>query len=750
VRPARPERLRPLLAKSSRSPGLPEGAATLRGHTAFVIEAAQQLLEHRGQASLRAAGLGGEHEERLRRLVRVGAAVHDLGKCSEHFQAMLRRERSEPQLVRHEALSLWLCWPGQPLGAWLLQAVQDEEELCLALVCAAAHHRKFLRDAVASKESGAGTRLTLLTHHPDFGHTLELIARRLSLGAPPTFTAPHEVTVSWNDGPEQQLREWQEDFERRVGLGSPSARLLSVAKALVLAADVAGSALPRAEEKPAWIGEELTHRASGERMFSVVEKRLDGHPLRPFQQAVARSRAPLTLAQAGCGTGKTVAAYAWAARQYPGRQLWLTYPTTGTATEGFRGYVRGSGLAGMLEHGRAEVDLRLMDLQEGDGTGASRTWDRLEALRAWGREVITCTVDTVLGLIQNQRKGLYAWPALCEACVVFDEVHAYDARLFGSLLRFLEALPGIPALVMTASLPTARLQALRALSQRVQGVALEEVEGPEELEQHPRYRRLRGESPWQAVEDCLGAGGKVLWVNNTVDRCLDVAGEAERRGLPVLRYHSRFRYVDRVRRHQDVIEGFQRSGPALACTTQVAEMSLDLSAGLLVTELAPIPSLIQRLGRLNRGGLPTEAAPFVVLPVPAALPYEAPELREAEAWLERLGDVPVSQRALREQWQEPSETWAQNPIPSAWLDGRFTTVPDTLRESSPGLTVLRQEDAKEVQSGRVKAQEVALPMNMPPSSVGPWQSWPRVQSLPVAPPEALDYDEQRGARWRKP
>ena len=33
--------------------------------------------------------------------------------------------------------------------------------------------------------------------------------------------------------------------------------------------------------------------------------------------------------------------------------------------------------------------------------------------------------------------------------------------------------------------------------------------------------------------------------------------------------------------------------PGFAATTQVAEMSLDLSADLLVTDLAPIPALIQ-------------------------------------------------------------------------------------------------------------------------------------------------------------
>jgi len=748
----RAEAERPLLAKSPPRTGPIPGAATLRGHTALVLSAARELLEHRAEASLRAVGLPPGLATRLRALVLTAAAVHDLGKCGDHFQAMVRREREAPQLVRHEALSLWMCWPGQPLASWLGAAVEGEGDLCLALVAAAAHHRKFWSEAIAPEDSGAGSSLELLMHHADFHATLTLIADELGLPPPPSFSEPHRVQVSRRSHPRQQFLAWQEDFERRVPRGSEEARLLPVVKALVLAADVAGSALPRAGEKRGWIGAQLSQRATGEEMASVVERRLAGRPARPFQEAVARSSGPLTLARAGCGSGKTVAAYAWAARQHPGRQLWLTYPTTGTATEGFRDYLPGTDVSGRLEHSRAEVDLELLDLRrEGEG---HRGEDRLDALRAWGMDVLTCTVDTVLGLVQNQRKGLYAWPALCDACVVFDEVHAYDARLFGALLRFLEALPGIPVLLMTASLPSARLQALRSLCQRVHGVSLAELEGPAELEALPRYRRVLGASEWSEVEACLAGGGKVLWVSNTVERCLDVAREAERRGLPVRRYHGRFRYGDRVQRHGEVIQAFQREGAVLACTTQVAEMSLDLSADLLVTDLAPIPALIQRLGRLNRRSSPERPAPpapFVVCPF-SGPPYDDPPglLREADAWLERLGTGPVSQRDLVAAWDAPPEDRVPGLLPSAWLDGGFTTVPVELREASPGLTVLRAEDVEAVRrEGRAKALEAALPMNSPPRALR-WTAWERVHFLPVAPPEALDYDPQRGARWRKP
>ncbi|WP_434384577.1 CRISPR-associated helicase Cas3' [Melittangium boletus] len=747
---ARPvESARPLLAKSPPESGPVPGAATLRGHTALVLAAAGELLEHRAAASLRAAGLAPGLEGRLRTLVLTGAAVHDLGKCSDHFQGMVRRERQAPQLLRHEALSLWMGWPGQPLAAWLGAGLEGEDDLRLALVAAAGHHRKFWSKALAPDGSGAGSTLDLLLHHEDFHATLKVIADVLHLGPPPSFPTPCRLTVSRRSSPEDQLRAWHEDFERRIARGSVEARLLPVVKALVLAADVAGSALPRAGEKGGWIGAQLSRRATGAGLVSVVSRRLEGRPLRPFQEAIAHSAAPLTLARAGCGSGKTVAAYAWAARQHPGRQVWLTYPTTGTATEGFRDYLPGTEVSGRLEHSRAEVDLDLLDLRE-DGAPL-RGEDRLDALRAWGMDVLTCTVDTVLGLVQNQRKGLYAWPALCDACVVFDEVHAYDARLFGALLCFLEALPGIPVLLMTASLPEARLQALRALGQRVHGVPLAEIEGPADLEGLARYQRVFAEAEWSAVDACLARGGKVLWVSNTVERCLRVSEEAEQRGLPVRRYHSRFRYADRVLRHGEVIDAFQQAGPVLACTTQVAEMSLDLSADLLVTDRAPIPALIQRLGRLNRRATPaspSSPAPFLVLPF-AGQPYDEKLLREADVWLERLGTGPLSQRALVDAWTPRPEAEDSRPLPSAWLEGGFTTEPAALREASPSLTVLRAEDADAVRRGQAKSQAMALPMNSPPQGLS-WAVWPRVDFLPVAPLEALDYDPLRGARWRKP
>jgi CRISPR-associated endonuclease/helicase Cas3 len=739
-----PSTINVLLAKSRSSKDRILGGETLQGHTACVLAAADVLLAERGQASLDAAGLTGVRVERLVAVVRTAAFAHDLGKANDHFQLMVRGRRAEPQLVRHEALSLWLCWPGQPLGVWLRPAVESHTDYLLAVMAVAGHHRKFTKSAFAPEGCGAGVSLTLLLGHPDFAKVLTRGQKELNLGDPPSLK-DEELTVTVRKHPRADFERWQREAEDLVRVGTEGAKLLAVAKALLLAADVAGSALWKAKEKPSWIGDQLRCRPGAAELEEIVTNKLGGQPLRPFQRAVAASDAPLTLVRAGCGTGKTAAAYQWAAERCVGRQVWVTYPTTGTATEGFRGYVRGlDGVRAMLEHGRAKVDFEILKLR-GDDESATRDYDRLEAMRAWGAGVVTCTVDTVLGLVQNHRKGLYAWPGLSHAAVVFDEIHAYDDLLFGSLLRFLEALPGLPCLLMTASLPAHRLRAIEQLCRRVHGRELAVVDGPRELEALPRYRLVEADDPMALVREHVSGGGKVLWVSNTVDRCMAVA-----QGRPeVLVYHSRFRYVDRVRRHQAVIDAFGRAGqPAWASTTQVAEMSLDLSATLLVTDLAPVPAMIQRLGRLNRHSTPERPAPlgeFVVVPFGAQQPYPEKEtMAAAQAWVDALRGRELSQRDLIDAWGQNVDE-AVREAASSWLDRRFTTEPHELRESSPGLTVLLADDAPRVRRGEVEAVEVALPM--PPPRGDAWKQWEVEKYHPVAPAGALTYDETRGGRW---
>ena len=153
----------------------------------------------------------------------------------------------------------------------------------------------------------------------------------------------------------------------------------------------------------------------------------------------------------------------------------------------------------------------------------------------------------MLGLIQNNRAGLFALPAIANGAFVFDEVHAYDDRMFGALLRFIGAFRGAPLLLMTASLQAHRLDEIRRLCAEF-GQVFATVEGPGDLERIARYRlvRVKLETAWSEVVRALTSGMRLLWVVNTVDRAVQLYKEVRKRGdWPVIAYHSRFRYGDR-------------------------------------------------------------------------------------------------------------------------------------------------------------------------------------------------------------
>jgi CRISPR-associated endonuclease/helicase Cas3 len=113
---------------------------------------------------------------------------------------------------------------------------------------------------------------------------------------------------------------------------------------------------------------------------------------------------------------------------------------------------------------------------------------------------------------------------------------------------------------------------------------------------------------------------------------------SERLGL----IHSRFRPADRAR-HEALLAG---EGDRIVVATQAVEAGVDVSARLLITELAPWSSLVQRFGRCNRRGEFKRDAEIFWIDVKSnedkdglALPYDAAILSKARIALAKLSDA---------------------------------------------------------------------------------------------------------------
>ena len=255
----------------------------------------------------------------------------------------------------------------------------------------------------------------------------------------------------------------------------------------------------------------------------------------------------------------------------------------------------------------------------------------------------------------------------------------------------------------------------------------------------------------------------MLWVTNTVDRAVADAKSLKDSGALVEPYHSRYRYGDRLERHKAVMtlasRGAHRGG-GVAVTTQVCEVSLDISVDLLVTEVAPPASLIQRLGRLNRWATPEDPQPprpaLVVEPEnvsPRYYPYEPSDLALGREWLKAVGDRVTSQTDLANVCQTLSGSRQQlTRERSAWLDEGVTFARQPVREDGVTANFVRTEDADRCLDGRGYPSAKEVQRNMIPMVVGPVMKeisgWKTLGPAILAPAGRIDYRPLWGATWR--
>ncbi|MDX3851332.1 type I-E CRISPR-associated protein Cse1/CasA [Streptomyces sp. AK02-01A] len=242
------------------------------------------------------------------------------------------------------------------------------------------------------------------------------------------------------------------------------------------------------------------------------------------------------------------------------------------------------------------------------------------------------TIDQVLFAGLKSRHLALRHLALAGKVVVIDEVHAYDAYMNAYLERVLHWLSAyrVPVVMLSATLPAGRRRALvKAYAGDVAEVDTSSDSYPLLTAAAPGAPEVVTARPPAAadrrtdiqlepfdddlpllvdrVEEELTEGGCALVVRNTVDRVLEAAAYLrERLGEDrVTVAHSRFLAEDRARKDSDLLARFGRDGqrPAgghVVVASQVVEQSLDIDFDLLVTDLAPVDLMLQRMGRLHR------------------------------------------------------------------------------------------------------------------------------------------------------
>lgn len=555
------------------------------------------------------------------------AALHDLGKINAAFRAMLETGQPQAAGAHWEVTEALLDHFDETLAARL--GADDFARFELYAACAGHHGRPSVKDPL--RDRGRASR--------DF--------RRMLDAAGPRALADAGVVVDaflslW---PEARLGDLTQDQAQRM-----SWRL----NGLITVADWVGSNpewFPASESAPdlaAYLEQTRVRAAEAVRLAGLSPVAASAEPLftfapRPMQAACANAPLPdgpmLAVIEDETGSGKTEAALTLAQRMLTAGKasgLYIALPTMATADAMFarvadilpRLFPGGPSLT--LAHGRAGLSDRFRDLRQARALNPDEPgptdWLADSRRRALLAQVGVGTVDQALMAAVKAKHACLRQFGLSRSILIVDEVHEmgdpYMGRLLETLLH-LHAAQGGSAVLMSATLdlglrdrlvaafetgagrPAAPVPSRAYPVLTVPGVAAPAVPASPSARGAVAINRLEtAEQSLFLLAEAAAKGAACVWVRNAVDEALAAVRALRERGVPADLLHARFTLHDRKRHEAKSLETYgktrdPRPGRVLVAT-QVVESSLDLDFDVMVSDLAPMASLIQRAGRLWR------------------------------------------------------------------------------------------------------------------------------------------------------
>jgi len=342
----------------------------------------------------------------------------------------------------------------------------------------------------------------------------------------------------------------------------------------------------------------------------------------------------LLLVRAPTGAGKTDASLLWASLQIQNKRaerLIIAMPTRFTSNAlaiNVSESLSDTGLyhsSAWFSKFQENVENKLIEKQKADKIH--------EFARLLQTPVTVCTIDHLLMALTLTREDHHLITFnLANACLVIDEADFYDDFTQANILILLEILRywNVPVLLMSASLPESVLPTYQRI-----GYEIDKIIEDTSDNQRTRFeiKEIREYSAVLELEDllnlCVEKGNAIIYAN-TVDKAISFYDWFAQKGIKPILYHSRFTEPHKKDKEQELINALGRAAwengnaNGIAILTQIGEMSINISADIMISELCPIDRLTQRAGRMCRFDKTKIGELFVVVPQKDNMVYPAP------------------------------------------------------------------------------------------------------------------------------
>ena len=563
----------------------------------------QHLLDTRRVAERTAAALGLDVDIAI-----TGAILHDIGKASPIFQQSLqgRVASHTDRPFRHEIAScafLSLC---------------DEAIRPQVIEMIIAHHKSILLDirqrGILDLCENRGKKRLIKEHLAQWDEwSLKALAILDSLGV-----TTHQITLEEAENNIRQVVDYCDTISRSKGF--------SEWRGLLMASDHLASALPERAET------DLANLFSKPNLDFYNRQ----HALYPLSLRSTSSDKPHTLVVASTGAGKTD----YLMRRCRGR-VFYTLPFQASINAMYGRFEQD------LRPSNPDMDLRLLHAASHISQAVnSEVEQKLQGHVGSSIKVLT---PYQIAAIAFGTRGYEAIAIDLKGCdIILDEVHTYADITRSILLKLVQVLLSLGCRIHigSATMPTSLYNELLALLGKED--TLEECLTPEEQDsfnRHTIHKLADWDASFTIIDNALAHNQKLLFVCNRIAHAQDRFRLLQDRypDTPMMLLHSRYKRSDRARLEQLLTQQYNTSAEScIVVSTQVVEVSLDISFDIMITEAAPLDALIQRFGRINRRRTKQTIGhykPIYILAPPEtdkeALPYE---LETIKASYEALPD----------------------------------------------------------------------------------------------------------------
>lgn len=509
-----------------------------------------------------------------KQIARLGAVFHDIGKAHPAFQERLKtgiRDSGIP--LRHE------------IASCLFLSLLNENQKPQVIDMVIAHHKSIRKDigdkGILDLIEYFGTEEVFLKYTQDWEDwskdALEILKE--------SGIATHSISLAEASQSFSYLIKYCQRTYKEKGY--------SIERGVLQASDHFASALGYRTSK-------LADKMFQKPDLSFFDRQSDLYPL---SQKSAASPKPHTLVVACTGAGKTDYLF----RRCQGR-VFYTLPFQASINAMYHRVAhdlkeKNPALDIRVLHGASSLTLKDGKLEEKILQGHV------------GSAIKILTPHQIAGIVFGA-KGYEAILVDLKGCdVILDEIHSYNNITRAIVLKIVHVLKNIGCRVHigTATMPAGLYNQIVELLGRDQVLEVKLTnEEMTQFDRHVVHKIETWDDAWPVIHAALSDDKKVLLVCNKVETAQRVFDKLrdDYNEIPSLLLHSRFKRGDREAKEKHLIGKDEAGLPTgefntspKACfvvSTQVVEVSLDISFDLMVTECAPLDSMIQRFGRINR------------------------------------------------------------------------------------------------------------------------------------------------------